>query len=109
MSLWIGYQFKLRGMEGSSQDILCIICQKSTKKKIISTQYGCFELRTAADKRRDYVYENLKSKEGLFYYHIACYKRYKTQASRMKTEATPRNEEFDEEEQTDEPVSKRLR
>ena len=57
---------------------LCIICQKSTKKKVTSTETGRKTLMTAANIRKDAVWERMKKADCHFVYHPGneCYKSY---------------------------------
>jgi len=75
--------------EASFDVTKCVICQKSTKVKAVSTSNGCKRIREASAIHNDHVSKLLKLVEGDgFIYHVTnqCYKKYtmKSVLSRMK-------------------------
>eukprot|EP00918_Siedleckia_nematoides_P108296 GHVU01236350.1.p1 GENE.GHVU01236350.1~~GHVU01236350.1.p1 ORF type:complete len:407 (-),score=39.87 GHVU01236350.1:38-1258(-) len=78
----------------SSEDVLfdatkCIICQKDTSGKTISTKNGCKRIYESSEVRNDYVSKRLKLvEEDTFVYHMTniCYKSYtmKTDLDRLQ-------------------------
>ena len=59
---------------------LCIICQKSLKQPLTSTDNGRRTIIEAASARQDVVYERLKLVGQDFHYHVSneCYKQNQT-------------------------------
>ena len=87
----------------------CIICQKSSKLKLSSTENGRAELMQAATKKKDDVFKRIQMVDGPFYYHVDnnCYKRHKLEASRIEIMDEVKKQES--ETRTDEPERKRRR
>ena len=91
---------------GSSK---CIICQKSSKLKLLSTENGRAELTQAATKKKDDVFRRIQMVAGPIYYHVdsKCYKRYKLEASRIEIVDEVKKQES--ETRADEPERNRRR
>ena len=87
----------------------CIICLKSSKLKLSSTENGRTELMQAATKKKDNVFKRIQMFHGPFYYHVdnKCYKRYKLEASRIEIVDEVKKQES--ETRTDDPERKRRR
>ena len=70
----------------------CIICQKTTKDSLCSTDKGVSEVRKAAEIRQDIVAERISKLEDdeLFSYHMSnlCYKNYTHSTSLAKIKAS---------------------